>query len=428
MTPPTRNAALTRLLAIGILAALATAGCKALPPAPETLPPLVALEPGDYPGFFDDADLDSLSRAIGQSLIYFDRVPEERLYAFGPDRYTAAHLRRSLERFRDFLATGPDPERLDRFVRQNYAVYRSPGRPPEGGVLFTGYFEPLYPGSIVPAPGYPVPVHGPPSDLIKVDLSLFSDRWSGERIAGRVDGNRLLPYHTRAEIVEQNALSGKAGVIAWMRDPVDLYILQVQGSGKLFTPSGETVRIQYADKNGRPARLVGGRLIEEGKIAREDMSLQAIRAYFRRHPEEVPRLLNADPSYVFFRRGEGGPYGNIGVELTPARSIATDASLFPGGALAYVETEQPVAASPGVVSEWVPLRRFVLNQDTGGLIKGPGRVDFFWGSGDFAETAAGHMKQPGRLYFLVLRSGDAEPGPAAGISPPGPSDPLPPDA
>lgn len=399
---------LLRLLAIFAAAALLAAGCAKAPP-PEPMPApvapavLVPLTIAEYPVFSDDMDFDGLARSIEQSLHYYGKIPGNREIGFGADTYRADHLKRSLEHFKVFLDSHPDVNRLNRFVRDHYAVYRSPGRPPDGDVLFTGYFEPVYPGSLKPDPAYRVPVYGLPTDLIKVDLSLFSDQLAGQRITGRVAGNQLVPYHTRREIIESGALSKKAPVIAWLKDPVDLYILQVQGSGKMRTPLGETVRLQYAGKNGRASRLVGRRLIEEGKISREDMSLQRIRDYFRAHPEDIPRLLNADPSYVFFRQGTGEPLGNIGVPLTPGRSIATDSRLFPPGALAYIETQMPLVRENEVIGDWSPLHRFVLNQDTGGAIRGTGRVDLFWGSGDYAETAAGHMKHSGRLLFLVLK-------------------------
>ena len=150
------------------------------------------------------------------------------------------------------------------------------------------------------------------------------------------------------------------------------------------------------------ADLVGRHLIRENKVPLEEMSMQRIRRYFREHPEDTERMLHLDPSFVFFRIGTTGPLGNLGVEVTPGRSIATDRRIFPSGALAYVDTHKPLVSGQRVIGQWVPLKRFVLNQDTGGAIKGPGRADLFWGSGAYAETAAGHLKHPGRPVFSGL--------------------------
>jgi membrane-bound lytic murein transglycosylase A len=294
-------------------------------------------------------------------------------------------------------------------LRRHYQLFRSIGRPPNGEVLYTGYFEPLYPGSLNPSPVYNIPVYGIPEDLVSVNLSLFSPEWAGQRIVGRLEGHQLLPYHTRAKIIQDNVLQTKAPIIAWLQDPVDLYFLQVQGSGSIKTPAGQKIRILYAAQNGHPSELVGRHLIRENKVPPEEMSMQRIRRYFREHPEDTERLLNQDPSFVFFRIGETGPLGNLGVEVTPGRSIATDRNLFPPGALAYITTQKPLVSGDRTIAQWTPLKRFVLNQDTGGAIKGPGRADLFWGSGAYAETAAGHLQHTGSLYFLILKEGAGSP-------------------
>jgi membrane-bound lytic murein transglycosylase A len=390
---------------LGLGLALLVAGCVGYTPdRPGVTPPVLTLADARHlPEFADDMDYDGIETAINQSLTYLSRVPEDRRFRFGPMEYDKPHMTRSLELFRDFVATRPNREQLNQFIRQYYLVYRSIGRPPDDNVLFTGYFEPLYPGSLTPSPDYPIPVYGLPEDLVTVKLGDFSPDWAGKRIVGHVEEHRLVPYYTREEIQRDGALREKAPVIAWMRDPVDLYFIQVQGSGRLQTPDGQKVSILYAAQNGHSADLVGRHLIRENKVPVEEMSMQRIRRYFREHPEDTERLLNLDPSFVFFRIGSTGPLGNLGVEVTPGRSIATDRRIFPSGALAYVDTRKPLVSGKRVIGQWVPLKRFVLNQDTGGAIKGPGRADLFWGSGAYAETAAGHLKHPGDLYFLVLK-------------------------
>ena len=391
----------------GILAAALTAfvsGCVTRVPErpPAEAPVLERLESEDFPRFADDMDYDGLATAIQQSLTYYSRVPDDRRFRFESVEVGKSHMIRSLELFRDFIAGRPDGDQLNRFIRERYQVYRSVGRPPDDDVLFTGYFEPLYPGSLTPLPGYAVPVYGVPEDLVTANLGDFSETLSGKRIVGRVQDQRMVPYYTRKEIQTEGVLQGKAPVIAWMRDPVDLYFIQVQGSGRIQTPDGRRISILYAAQNGHDADLVGRHLIRENKVPVEEMSMARIRRYFQENPEDTDRLLHQDPSYVFFRIGDTGPLGNLGVEVTPGRSIATDRHLFPNGALAYIDTRKPLVTGQREIGQWAPLKRFVLNQDTGGAIKGPGRADLFWGSGEYAETAAGHLKHPGELYFLVL--------------------------
>jgi membrane-bound lytic murein transglycosylase A len=276
---------------------------------------------------------------------------------------------------------------------------------PRGQVLVTGYYEPVIAGAPVPSEQVRVPVHGRPADLVAARLRDFHETLPDERIAGRVEGGRLVPYYTRRQIQEEGALDGRGLEIAWVRDRVDLFFVEVQGSGAIRYPDGTELRIGYAGSNGRPYRSIGRLLIEEGRVPADRMSMQAIRAYLAANPHEVSRILAHNESYVFFRVLDTPPLGNLGVPVTGGRSIATDYRLFPPGALAFLETTRPEVDADGRVGEGEPLRRFVLNQDTGGAIRGPGRVDFFWGRGEEAERLAGPMQQRGRLYFLVPRLG-----------------------
>ena len=394
-------------LIIVLGAILLLGGCEIAPPVYDPSRPesaLVQLPPEEWPELADDLGYDGLIESIEQSLTYYQRVPDDRRFRFGQSEYDRAHMVRSLEKLKAFLIEDPEPSRLQAFIRQHYELYRSVGSAPEGNVLFTGYFAPLYPGSLVPSETYNVPVYGIPEDLVSVNLSLFSSELAGKRIVGRIEGRHLRPYHTREKILRDGVLGNTAPIIAWLKDPVDLYFLQIQGSGRIQTPEGELINILYAAQNGHTADLVGRHLIRENKIPREEMSMQRIRAYFEAHPEEIPRMLNQDPSFVFFRIGDTGPLGNLGVEVTPGRSIATDRRIFPSGALAFINTQKPLVSGNRTIAQWVPLNRFVLNQDTGGAIRGPGRVDLFWGTGDYAETAAGHLQHDGALYFLVLKA------------------------
>jgi membrane-bound lytic murein transglycosylase A len=389
----------SRLVPLALVLAVACA------PRPPVAPPpdLIRLEADQVPALVDDQAYRELDRAIGQSLTYLTRVPADRVFHFGDDTYDRDWMIRSLEDFRAMIAAAPDAGQLRRQIKARYHVYRSSGRNGRGEVLFTGYFEPVIEGCRRFGPGCRSPVYGLPEDLLTIDLSLFGERFAGQRIVGRLSGRTVIPYPDRHAIEVENVLSGKAPVLAWAADPVDLFFLHIQGSGRIRFSDGSSLGLRYRATNGRPYRSIGGLLIESGEITREKMSMQAIKAYLRDHPERREEVLAYNPSYVFFETGEGDPVGSLGVALTPGRSLATDPSCFPRAALVFVESHKPLLAASDRIAEWVPFGRFVLNQDTGGAIRGPGRADFFWGRGDYAELAAGHLKHAGALYFLVLK-------------------------
>jgi membrane-bound lytic murein transglycosylase A len=384
-------------------AALLIAGC----PAPIKKPPaesaLVRKSAFSYPDFTDDLEFDGLEYSILKSMDYLQKVPADRMYQFGPDRYDAAHLMQSLQQFLDFIRTNPSSRDLEKFIRSNYLVYQSVGRDQEGEVLFTGYYEPHLNGRLQQDDEFRFPIYGLPTDLMKIDLSDFDEKYDGQSIVGRCTGQTVVPYHDRREIDEENVLADKAEPLAWIKDPVDAFFLQIQGSGKIFLDTGEVINVHYNGSNGRPYRSIGKLLIESQKIPQEEMSMQKIRSYLHEHPEEMAPVLNYNPSYVFFKLEPEGPLGYLNVLLTPGRSLALDRRIFPPAALAFIQTKKPVVDSTGRIDSWEDCSRFVLNQDTGGAIKGPGRADLFWGSGPYAEIAAGHLAHTGKLFFLILK-------------------------
>jgi membrane-bound lytic murein transglycosylase A len=356
-----------------------------------------------YPDFSDDLGYDGLEHSILQSLSYLNKIPADREFAFGEDRYKTDHIIQSLQQFLDFIEARPSTEELNEFIQANYRVYRSVGRDGWGEVLYTGYYEPHLRGSLTRTEEYQFPIYSKPDDLITIDLSLFNEKYDGQRIIGRYSEQTVIPYYQRSEIETGGALEGKAEVLAWVEDPVDVFFLQIQGSGKIYLDNGEVINVNYQTTNGQPYRSIGKLLIDEEKITVEEMSMQKIREYLHDHPEEMDAVLNYNPSYVFFQIEPEGPLGNINVKLTPGRSIALDRRIFPPAVLAFIQTEKPMVDSAGQIHSWLPFTRFALNQDTGGAITGPGRADLFWGNGPYAEIAAGHLKHPGELYFLVLK-------------------------
>lgn len=264
--------------------------------------------------------------------------------------------------------------------------------------LLTGYYEPLLRGSRNRDDRYRFPVYGVPDDLIVVDLGELYPELKGARVRGRVVGRKLLPYWNRADIdAGRGAPAGRE--LVWVDDAVELFFLQVQGSGRVRLESGGLLRVGYADQNGHPYRSVGRLLVERGELTVDQASMQGIKAWGARNPDKLPSLLGENPSYVFFRElpaGDGGPPGSLGIPLTDGRSLAVDPRVIPLGAPVYIDSTWPGTAAP--------LRRLMVAQDTGGAIKGPVRADFFFGFGDAAGEQAGRMRQPLRLWVLLPRT------------------------
>jgi membrane-bound lytic murein transglycosylase A len=289
----------------------------------------------------------------------------------------------------------PDRNAARRFLEAHLAPFQVVSPEGSGEGLITGYYEPLLRGSRKPNARYRFPVFGVPDDLLVVDLGDLHPELKGLRLRGRLEGRRIVPYYDRAKIEEGRApLSGRE--IAWVDDPVELFFLQVQGSGRIALDSGETMRVGYADQNGHPYRSIGRVLVERGDLPLEKASMQGIKAWAQANPGRLTELLNQNASYVFFRElpatGDGPP-GALGVPLTPRRSIAVDPRFIPLGAPVYIATTWPLSSKP--------LNQLVLAQDTGGAIRGAVRADYFWGFGEDAAREAGRMKQPLRMWVLL---------------------------
>lgn len=270
---------------------------------------------------------------------------------------------------------------------------------PEG--LFTGYFEPEARGSRVRSKDYPVPVYRKPDDLVALDAG--AEQRLGLRY-GRIVGDRALGYFTRAEI-EDGAIAGRGLEIAWLTDPADAFFMQVQGSGRLRLPDGSLMRLAYAAKTGQPYTGIGGLLVERGILSRDDMSMQAIRAWMAKNPKAGRELMRENRSFVFFREvsledPKLGPPGAQKVSLTPLRSLAVDRGLWIFGMPAWLDTTAP--SGPDRTMEI--FRRLMIAQDTGTAIRGHARGDVFWGAGDRAALIAGHMRSPGRMIVLLPKA------------------------
>lgn len=263
--------------------------------------------------------------------------------------------------------------------------------------LVTGYYEPLLHGARKRGGAFQTPLYGTPEDLLTIDLGSVYPDLKGMRLRGRLVGKKVVPYLSRAELEQSAVLTGKE--LVWVDDPIEAFFLQVQGSGRVqLADDKETVRVAYADQNGYPYKSIGRYLVDKGEMTLEQASAQSIKAWFMTHPSRQQELLNANPSYVFFKEEKvidprKGPKGALGVPLTPGRSIAVDAQFIPLGVPVFVATTQP--------NNDIALRRLMLAQDTGGAIRNPVRADFFWGFGAEAGEKAGKMKQRGMMWVLL---------------------------
>ena len=264
-----------------------------------------------------------------------------------------------------------------------------------GDGLITGYYEPLLKGSRKRSMRYRYPLYTTPDELLVIDLSAIYPELKNKRLRGRLQGRKVVPYYSRLEIESEPArLQGKE--LFWVDDPVDLFFLQVQGSGRVKLENGEVVSIGYADQNGHPYKSVGRLLVERGELSLDEASMQGIRAWGQRNPAKLAGLLRENASFVFFRElpsGLPGPLGSLGVPLTAGRSLAVDTRVIPQGAPVFLATTWPATDSQ--------LSRLMVAQDTGGAIKGNVRADFFWGFGPEAGDQAGKMRQQGKLWVLM---------------------------
>jgi len=281
------------------------------------------------------------------------------------------------------------------YFQQYFNVYKTSNIDGSDSGMITGYYEPLLKGSRSKSAQYPYPLYMPPLDMVTVELSSLYPELKYKRVRGRLIGNKLVPYYNRAEIeADSSPISGREFI--YIDDIIDVFFLQIQGSGLVQLDSGEQVHVGYADQNGQSYHSIGRLLIERGELTAANASMQGIKNWARNNLPKLRELLNSNPSYVFFRElpaGLPGPLGALGVPILAENVIAVDPRFVPLGAPVFLSTTQPNSNKP--------LQRMVMAQDTGGAIKGGVRADFFWGAGFEAGAKAGAMKQSGKIWVFL---------------------------
>jgi membrane-bound lytic murein transglycosylase A len=262
--------------------------------------------------------------------------------------------------------------------------------------LITGYYEPLLFGSMVPDNRYRFPLYQQPESLLIVDLGSLYPDLKDMRLRGRMVGNRIVPFYSREEIeADRDLLAGQE--LLWLDDRDAAFFLHIQGSGRVQLPDGKIIGVGYSNQNGHPYVAIGRILLKQGELEREEISLFSIRQWLRDHPEKAVKLLNENPSYIFFvlrDAPEQGPIGSLNTPLTAQRSIAIDPKFVQLGTPIWLSTNYPGQPDR-------EYQRLVIAQDTGGAIKGTLRADLFWGHGDLAEQSAGVMKEQGSMVILL---------------------------
>ena len=279
--------------------------------------------------------------------------------------------------------------------RAFFENYFTPVRIGDGTGLNTGYFEPEIAGARTPQAGYTVPIYKRPTDLIEVDLGLFSDQWKDKKIRGQLQGQKLLPYPDRAAI-EQGALAGRGLELAWAADIYEFFFLQVQGSGRLRLPDGTIMRIGYDSQNGRDYTGIGKLLLQRNALAPGQATMDGIIAWMKANPDAARDVMRENKSYVFFRELTGeGPLGALGILVEGGVSVAADPRFVPLGAPLWLETQ---IFENGTQN---PSAQLWIAQDTGGAIKGANRFDLFWGAGARARAVAGALSARGQAMILL---------------------------
>ena len=349
--------------------------------------------------FTDDLDYHLLHRAIRESIHYLRQQPATAEFPLGTRCCTTRHLIRSLVFFDRLIASRPSPQLLSLELTTFFDIYQAAGREhvtPAGTMLVTGYYQPVFQGSLVRTPPFLHPLYSIPGNLV-----VRHNHRDGSVQPGRFQGGLFTSYWSREEIEREGYARGSE--LVWLKDPFDAYLLHIQGSGLIRLRDGSLRGIHYAINNGRPYTSIGKYMVDTGKITLEEAGIDTIRQYLVDHPAELREILYTNQSFIFFQWTQGhDAIGNLDRPLTDGRSIAVDQGYFPAGGLAFLQSRKPVSSQNGEQG-WMALNRFVLVQDTGSAIRGPGRVDLFWGTGRQAGAAAGKMKENGRLFFLLLK-------------------------
>ena len=357
---------------------------------PDGWPALLPLKPGEArPNFREEWEArDEILPALERSIEWTKKPSAANFFPI--EGVSQERALASLERFRDLLKNSTDGRDFNGAVGVEFDIYKSAGwNGKGGGVLFTGYCTPILDGNLTADATYRYPLYGMPDDLVKgKDGAILGQR--------RADG-AVAPYPDRHAIEAGGLLKNKKLELVYLKDPLDAFIAHVNGSAVIRLPDGQEKRFGYAGKNGQPYTSLGAELVKDKRLKASEVSLPAIREWGRKNPDLLQEYLERDKSFVFFLPIDGNPKGSLNVEVTAGRTLATDKTLFPRGAIVFVDCKLPMQSGSRRYD------RFLFDQDTGGAIRTAGRADIYFGVGDSAEEIAGRTKAEGQMYYLFLK-------------------------
>ena len=360
------------------------------PLAPGQLALRKITDPARIPDFTYAAyGLEDIKDAIGYSLNYLTKPSSKQFFPYGA--ITHDHAYASLEAFAELLEQGVTGRELNAAIGQKFDVYESVGCDNKGTVLFTGYYTPIFDGSMTKTQRFKYPLYKKPKDLVKD---------ANGKIQGRkMPNGTITPYPARKEIEETQMLKGNE--LLYLADPFEVYIAHVQGSAKIRLADGELLTIGYAASNGHEYKSVSRVMLDDRALSGEKMSLSAMIEYFKKNPDRIGPYIEENPRFVFFQTAQNEPHGSINTPVTAMRTIATDKSVYPRACLAFVSTVLPANSNTTTIHR--RYNSFALDQDTGGAIRAAGRCDIYMGVGDEAGKLAGQVYREGRLYYLFLK-------------------------
>ncbi len=410
-----------RLPLISLLLLTFLAGCVTMPEpvkqsaqtSVQPMPALRQVPPEKFPVFSDTADKNGFFTAAERSALYFDSFAgKKKFYQVADKKITPTLLADSIREMAKILKESKNENELNMRIKQSFDVYMSAGADGEGKVVFSSYYEPLIEASLQKTTEYIYPIYAKPSDLVEVSLEQFDEqKWKGEKISGRLQDGKVIPYFNREQIDFQKALEGKNLELAWFKTRADIMDLHIQGSGRLLLPDGSQTKARFAATNGLPFKGWMTVLVNSGVMPKEEITFEKAKKYLLEHQDAEPWILSSNRRYTFFELAQiadpsEGPPGTLGIPLVPGRSAAVDPQIFPLGILAYMNVNMPNVNDNGEVLGFYRDSRFVLCQDTGGAILGPGRVDFFSGTGPKSKAFAFNLWDSGSLYIFLLKFPD----------------------
>jgi membrane-bound lytic murein transglycosylase A len=361
----------------------------------------------DLSKFSDDMDNNSLEKAIQNQLqAMFEQEPSTPV-RLGTFTLTRGRLVETLEAFLEILKLDLPAEKFDKKIAEEFVLYRV-GKGENKKMLFTGYYRPVIQASPVRTPLYRYPLYSMPESgfqqvKYQKGIQLVGTNVGIKQVRQR-DAEKTWQKLTREEIDRKGALQGLGLEVGWLKNDLDRFFLHIQGSGVLEFPDGSQQGVGYQGSNQFSYTGIGKLMIKDGVIDISQGSMQGIKKYFRDNPQDIAKYLYQNKRYIFFTLSDDGPRGSGGGELVGGRSIATDKSIYPAGGLAFIRVKQPVLDENNKIVRWKPVSRFVVDQDTGSAIRGPGRADLFFGTGQKAGAKAGHYHERGEVYYLIKRS------------------------